>query len=73
MSGGGFPAGVWGVNGGVDGAAPKLKPPPAAAVDAAGVVEAGVDVPNVVVVEGPQVTIVAFGESRLDCFFVGLL
>ena len=57
FNGGGFPAGVCGVIGGVDGAAgaPKVNADGAAA---AGVVEAGVEVPKVAVVEGPQVTMI---------------
>lgn len=60
LNGGGFPAGVCGVSGGVDGAPPpKLNADESAADVPPPVVEAGVDVPKVVVVEGPQVTMVA--------------
>eukprot|EP00956_Cyclotella_meneghiniana_P006195 scaffold8100_cov66-Cyclotella_meneghiniana.AAC.4 len=56
LNGGGFPAGVCGVSGGVDGAPPpKLNADEAVADVPPPVVEAGVDVPKVVVVEGPQV------------------
>ena len=62
FNGGGFPMAGAGVSGGVEGAPPPPPAPPKvnapAAGAAEGVVEAGVEVPNVVVVEGPQVTMV---------------